>query len=185
MTFNEVASSRRSVRHFKDSGFSPDEIKSKINEIIAFVSENAPSWKNSQTHRYYVAVTDDKKEAVKNALAERNRPKCVNAVALIVSCFEKNVSGFSNTDGKASADNECGNEWGAYDLALGDSLLLLKARELGLDTLIMGLRDSSALRDSLCIPESQEVMAVISVGVREGDVVKPGRKPIEEILTIL
>ena len=184
MTLDEVASKRRSVRHFKDAGLSFDERKSKIEEIISFVSENAPSWKNSQTHRYYVALSDDKIASVTNALVERNRPKCTNAVALIVSCFEKNVSGFSKSEEKLVPDNECGNEWGAYDLGLSDSLLLLKARELGFDTLIMGLRDSAALKSALKIPESQEVMSVISVGMRSDEPVKPGRKTLEDILKI-
>lgn len=184
MTFTEIAESRRSVRHFNASGLSEADAKSKLTELVTFVSENAPSWKNSQTHRYYVAVSEDKKAAVKNGLSERNQPKCENAVALIVSCFEKDVAGFSDVEGKKVQDNECGNEWGSYDLGLSDSILTLKAREMGFDTLIMGLRDSEKLRESLSIPTNQEVMSVISVGVRIDEPKKPGRKPLEEICKI-
>lgn len=184
MTFTEIAESRRSVRHFNDSGLSEADAKSKLTELVTFVSENAPSWKNSQTHRYYVAVSEEKKAAVKNGLSERNQPKCENAVALIVSCFEKDVAGFSDVEGKKVQDNECGNEWGSYDLGLSDSILTLKAREMGFDTLIMGLRDSEKLRESLSIPTNQEVMSVISVGVRIDEPKKPGRKPLEEICKI-
>ena len=182
MTLDEVVSTRRSVRRFKDSGLTADEKKAKISSVIQFVSDNAPSWKNSQTHRYYAALSPEKLALVQNALSERNRSKCENAVALIVSCFEKNTSGFSKVDEKPVPDNECGNEWGAYDLGLSDSLLLLAARANGLDTLIMGLRDSSEIRKILGIPDSQEVMSVISVGVRESEPVKPPRKELSEIL---
>jgi len=187
MTLNEIAESRRSVRHFEASGLSEVEIKSKITEIVTFACENAPSWKNSQTHRYFVAISDEKKLTVKNALVERNQPKCENAIALIVTCFEKDNSGFSDVEGKKVADNECANEWGSYDLGLSDSLLLLKARELGLDTLIMGLRDSNKLREALEIPQNQEVMSVISVGIRskERELVKPNRKSFDEIVKVL
>lgn len=182
MNLNEIAEIRRSVRHYKKSGLSEAERKSKIQEILSFVSENAPSWKNSQTHRYYVALSEEKISQVKAALWERNQPKLENAVAVIVSCFEKDAAGFSDVEEKKVPDNECGNEWGAYDLGLSDSLLLLKARELGLDTLIMGLRDSEKLRGVLEIGNNQEVMAVISVGEREGEVLKPGRKSLDEIV---
>ncbi|MCR5724401.1 MAG: nitroreductase family protein [Treponema sp.] len=177
MEFDELAQTRRSVRHYKESGISQAEAKDTITEILDFVRVNAPSWKNSQTHRYYVALSAEKKQAVQEALHERNRAKCEHAIALVVSAFEKNTSGF--TEGKS--DNELGNEWGAYDLGLSDSLLLLKARAKGLDTLIMGLRDSVALRAALDIPESQEVAAVISVGIRDGEVARPGHKALEEI----
>lgn len=181
MTFTDIAQSRRSVRHYKDSGLSEAEAKAKIEEILTFVSENAPSWKNSQTHRYFVAISEEKKLAVRNTLWDRNQPKCDNAIALIVTCFEKDNAGFSDVEGKKVADNECGNEWGSYDLGLSDSLLLLKAREMGLDTLIMGLRNSDEIRKIFDIPQNIEVMSVISVGVREAEPKKPGRKELSEI----
>lgn len=181
MTLDEVAGMRRSVRHYADSALSADDVRAKLEEILGFVGESAPSWKNSQTHRYYVAVSAEKIAEVRDSLVERNRPKCDNAVALIVSAFVKDTSGFSDVDGKKVADNELGNCWGAYDLGLSDSLLLLKARDAGLDTLIMGLRDSAALRKSLCIPADEEVCAVISVGVRGGEAKKPPRKALSDI----
>lgn len=181
MDLNELASTRRSVRHYKNSGLSCDECRTKVEQILDFVRINAPSWKNSQTHRYYVALSTEKLSLVKAALSERNQPKCENAIALIVSAFEKDNAGFSDKDGVKVPDNELGNEWGAYDLGLSDSLLILKARELGLDTLIMGLRDASALRDVLGIPQSQEVGAVISVGIRDGAVAIPGHKELLDI----
>ncbi len=48
--------------------------------------------------------------------------------------------------------------------------LILKATELGLSTLIMGLRDGDKIRDMLSIPESETIVSVIAVG-------KPMRSP--------
>ncbi len=177
MDFNTVASTRRSVRHFKAGSITFEQAEGKLKEAIDFVRINAPSWKNSQTHRYYVALSDEKQKAVCEALSERNRPKCENAIALVVSAFEKNISGFT----KGTADNELGNEWGAYDLGLSDSLFILKIRELGLDSLIMGLRDAKEVRKVFDIPESQEIGAVISIGMRDGEVIAPPHKAMEEI----
>ena len=42
--------------------------------------------------------------------------------------------------------------------------LLLKAKDLGLDTLVMGIRDAGKLRELLSIGEDQDVAA----GIREG-----------------
>lgn len=97
---------------------------------------------------------------------------------LIITTFEKKRAGF---DREGNPENEIGDEWGAYDLGLQNQLLLLKARELGLDTLVMGIRDGEALRKELDIPESQEVVAVISLGYRDIDPDMPKRKNLEDI----
>lgn len=45
----------------------------------------------------------------------------------------------------------------------------------------MGIRDGEALRKELDIPESQEVVAVISLGYRDIDPDMPKRKNVEDI----
>ena len=77
--------------------------------------------------------------------------------------------------------NELGDGWGAYDLGLQNAYLVLKARELGYDTLIMGIRDEKKLREAFSIPDTQQVAAVLALGVREADPTAPQRKNIDEI----
>ena len=96
-----------------------------------------------------------------------------------MTAFEKNLSGF---DQEGNPENELGNEWGAYDLGLQNAYLILKAKELGLDTLIMGLRDEEALRKALDISKSQEVASVIALGYRESDVTAPKRKELDQVV---
>ena len=62
---------------------------------------------------------------------------------------------------------------------------MLKARELGYDTLIMGLRDVDKLVEIFEIPNDEAMMAVIALGKRKNDPEKPQRKTIDEILTIM
>ena len=176
MDFNELVASRRSIRAYKKDQPVDQET---IRQIIDFAKQ-APSWKNSQTARYYAVVTPEKLAEVRTkCLPEFNQKNCQDAPALIVTTFVKARSGF-NRDG--SPENEIGDEWGAYDLGLHNQLMILKARDLGLDTLIMGSRDGAALREQLSIPDTEEVVAVISLGYRDIDPDMPKRKATEDIL---
>lgn len=177
MEFMQLIQERRSIRAYR-----PDTAidRSLIEEMIT-AAQQAPTWKNSQTGRYYVVESPEKLAQVKeNCLPEFNRKNCENAPVLIVTAFEKTRSGF---DREGNPENELGDEWGAYDLGLQNMNLLLKARELGLDTLIMGIRDGEALRKELEIPRTQEVAAVIAVGYRDIEPNTPKRKELEKIAT--
>lgn len=175
MEFAELLESRRSVRSFKAGmTISEDQIKTIIDAAI-----QAPTWKNSQTGRYYVALSAEKMDFIKEqCLPSFNAKNCDNAVAIIITTYETKRSGFER-DG--SATNELGDKWGVYDLGLQNENLVLKAREIGYDTLIMGIRDISKLKDEFDIPQSQEIVSVISVGVRESNPEKPKRKTPDDI----
>ena len=61
-------------------------------------------------------------------------------------------------------------------------LLCAKAVELGVDTLIMGLRDASVVADFCGIPEDEQVMSIIAVGYRSESVSnKPPRKSVDDV----
>ncbi len=179
MEFGTLLSERRSIRAYKAN----TSIKKETIEEIIRAAGQAPSWKNSQTGRYYVIMSPEKLQEVKETcLPAFNQNSCLNAPILIVTAFEKDRSGFER-DGQPT--NELGNEWGAYDLGLQNENLILKARELGLDTLIMGIRDSDKLRKLLSIPDSQEVVSVISLGYRDINPEAPARKNLSDIAKFL
>ena len=171
--FDDVLATRRSIRDFDSS---KEVTEAQVREIIA-AAQDAPSWTNSQPSRYYVAISPDKADAVRELIGERNKQSTKGAPVFIVSTFVKGLSGFS----RGKIFNEIGDGWGAYDNGLGNAYLVLKARAMGFDTLIMGMRDSDALRALFGIPDGEEVMAVIALGHRAGDPVKPTRKPLDEI----
>ena len=60
--------------------------------------------------------------------------------------------------------------------------LILKAKELGYGTLIMGLRAGDKLREILSIPETETVMAVIAIGKAAEEPARPKRKDVEDIV---
>lgn len=174
MELDKIIESRRSIRSYTNQPVS----KGDLCKMITCAKE-APSWKNSQTARYHIAYSTDIVEELKQkGLAPFNAEKTKNAPVLIVTSFVKDRSGF-NKDKTPS--NELGNLWGAYDLGLQNENLILKARELGLDTLIMGIRDADQIRAILSIPDDEIIVSVIGVGYRNIDPDKPKRKEIDDI----
>lgn len=174
MDFNDVIKSRRSIRKYcADKSVTSEQIEKIIKSAIY-----APTWKNSQTARYYCAVEQDAIEKVRNCLPEFNQKNSKNS-ALIVTTFVHNRSGFK-PDGEPQ--NECENGWGYYDLGLANENLLLKATEMGLGTLVMGIRDGEALKTALDIPNEETVVAVIAVGYPNIEPEMPKRKELTDII---
>ena len=178
MEFSALLEERRSIRDYApDTSVSAEDIKKMI-----YAAQQAPSWKNSQSGRYYAVISKELAETLRTTcLPEFNRDRTVGAAGYIVTTFKSGNAGF-RPDGTET--DALGNGWGAYDLGLQNENLLLKARELGYDTLIMGLRDETRLREMLSIPDDEIMVAVIAVGKRASNPDKPKRRDIEEIVKI-
>lgn len=176
MNFDDVIHARRSIRTYDAN---KKVSRAQILELIK-AAQQAPSWKNSQTARYYAVSNSEKLVAVRQCLGGQNQIVTKDVNVLLVTTFVKNRSGFTR---EGMPENELGNGWGCYDLGLQNALLCLKATDMGLDTVILGLRDADALRKVLNIPETEDVGAVIAVGYRTADVPAPKRKEPEEIVT--
>ncbi len=175
MDFNEVIKSRRSIRKYC---FDKSVTREQITELIK-AAAYAPSWKNSQTARYYCATDSKSISKIRECLPEFNQNNSENAT-LIVTTFVHNRSGFK-PDGEPQ--NECENGWGYYDLGLANENMLLKATEMGLGTLVMGIRDGEALKTALDIPDEETVVSVIAVGYANIEPSMPKRKDIDDIIT--
>ena len=176
MEFQNLIESRRSVRKYADK----EVTREQIEEIIRAAQE-APSWKNQQTSKYYCVLSKEKREEIRTTcFPSFNEQRSLNA-ALIVTAYEKNNVGF---DDKGQPINELGNGWGCYDLGLQNMIFMLKARELGLDTLVMGIRDGQKLRAALNIPENEEIGAVLALGYADEEPKKPRRRELSDIAKI-
>lgn len=173
MELSKVIETRRSVREYINK---PVEVE-KLREIIKFAGL-APSWKNSQVSRYYVVTSEEKLAQVKLALSPYNQKNMTDAPALIVTSIVLNRSGYEK-DGTPT--NELGNGWGFYDCGLQSMNLLLKATELGLSTLVMGIRDNEKIKELLDIPDTEAVVSVIGVGYSEAEPLMPKRKEVDDI----
>lgn len=176
MEFQNLIESRRSVRKYADK----EVTREQIEEIIRAAQE-APSWKNQQTSKYYCVLSKEKREEIRTTcFPSFNEQRSLNA-ALIVTAYEKNNVGF---DDNGQPINELGNGWGCYDLGLQNMIFMLKARELGLDTLVMGIRDGQKLRAALNIPENEEIGAVLALGYADEEPKKPRRRELSDIAKI-
>lgn len=172
-SFDEVVATRRSVRSYDASkSISQEEMTTLLTAV-----QEAPSWANMEPSKYYVAMGGEKREALLNMIGG-NKERVINAPVLVVSTFERSRSGFF----RGQPANDAGELWGAYDNGLSNAYFILKAREMGFDTLIMGMRDADAIRDLFEIPESEIILAVISVGYRAEEPQRPERRPFEEIV---
>jgi nitroreductase len=172
-SFDEVLTSRRSVRNY-DATKKISE--AEVRELIKAV-QDAPSWANQQPTKYYVAISEEKLAAVQDMVGA-NKERIKNAPVLIVSTFERGKSGFF----QGNQTNEVGDGWGAYDNGLSDCYMILKARAMGFDTLIMGMRDADKLRELFSIPGDETIMAVIALGYRAEEPNRPERKPLDDIV---
>ena len=163
MEFLQILENRRSIRAYSEGiTVSREEIEQMIT-----AAQQAPSWKNSQTGRYYVALSEEAISEVRNnCLASFNYDRTLNAAAFVLMTFKSGISGFS-PDGLPT--DTLANGWGAYDLGLQNANFILRAFELGYDTLIMGLRDENKLRDLFDIPDEEIVVSLVAIGKRKAD----------------
>ena len=173
-TFDEIIRTRRSVRNYDPDKNVPREM---VEQLIAAAVE-APSWKNQQTSRYHIVVSPEMRERLKACLWSQNQMTVKDVPVLIVTTFVKGVVGFEKN---GTPSNELGDGWGIYDLGLQNALLLLKATDLGLDSIVLGLRDAEAIRTLLDIPQEEIVVSVIGIGCRSKDSNRPPRKQVSEI----
>ena len=171
--FNDVIASRRSVRSYDATKtITEPEVRTLLT-----LTQNAPSWANMQPSKYYVAISPEAVSAVQDMVGG-NKERILGAPVLIVSTFEKGKSGFF----RGQQTNELGDFWGAYDNGLSNAYLVLIARAMGFDTLIMGMRDADAIRGFFHIPGEEMVTAVIALGYRAEDPKTPVHRDLDEVV---
>ena len=177
MKFSELIEARRSVRKYAKATISKDEMAKIVEEAL-----NAPSWKNTETTRYYAAIGDDAKAKIwSEALPGFNVASSENAAALVAVTFVPGQSGYMGD----TPANELGEMWGAYDCGLASSYFILAAKNHGWDTLIMGIRDTAKVKAILGIPEKEILTSVIAVGKGAQPYFKNPRKPVAEVLKVV
>lgn len=153
MIVNEYIETRRSAMAFRPEHISIEDIK----QLLAAASL-APSAYNEQPWRFYISRRE--KEAgfnqILSALAEPNQLWAKNASVLIASAVETKLS-----------HNGADNYYALHDLGLATCCMLIQAQSMGLITHVMGGFNKNTLRSNLSIPDSQQIGAVIAIGLSD------------------
>ena len=103
MELQSALENRKSIRSYLSKDVEPEKLTALIE-----AASLAPSWKNSQTARYYVIHTPEKLEQIRATLPEFNRKNCEQAPALIITTVVLNRSGYERN---GEPTNELGNGW--------------------------------------------------------------------------
>ncbi len=175
MELQEAILKRRSVRKFTEEFVTDDELR-QIFEAVRW----SPSWANTQVWEFIVVRDKELIKKVTGTYSEHNPAgKCsLTASALIVACAKTGVSGCYGGKEATAIHN-----WYMFDLGMAVQTLCLKAHELGLGTVVVGLMDHEACKKILDVGEGYKVVAVIPIG-RPGLPPKEGpvRKDISEFV---
>lgn len=175
MELQEAILKRRSVRKFTDDVVTDEELK-QIFEAVRW----SPSWANTQTWEFIVVRDKDLIEKVTGTYSEKNpATKCsITASALIVACAKTGISGCYDGQEMTSIKN-----WEVFDLGIAVQTLCLKAHELGMGTVVVGLMNHEACEKILAVPEGHKVIAVIPIGKPATEPkAGPPRKSLSEIV---
>ncbi|HKL12690.1 MAG TPA: nitroreductase family protein [Halanaerobiales bacterium] len=147
MNVKETIEKRRSYR-----SLDPVDITDELIEDLAESAKLAPSCFNNQPWNY-VFVHDEKKlEEVFNTLSSGN--EWAKNASMVIGVFAK----------KEDDCNIKGREYYLFDTGLATSMLMLRARELGLVAHAIAGYSESKAKDVMSIPEEYRLITLVILG---------------------
>jgi nitroreductase len=176
MEIKECIEARRSMRKY-----TYEKIDKSVIEDIVKMGQLAPSWKNTQTPRYYVALSEDAIKSVQSHLPDFNSERTQGVGAYIVTTAKKGLSG---CDAEGNYFSHLGNGYECFDNGLAVENMILYAHSLGYSSLIMGLFDEASLREYLGVPDDEDIVVVIALGKKDKDPRVPPKEELNDILKV-
>ncbi len=176
MEFYDVIMTRRTVRKFTDEEI-PEETLVRIMETATQV----PSWKNTRTPRFTV-ITDRMligQIAAKATFGREHNMQIISgAPCLIIQSAVKNLAGFE-PDGTPST--VYGDGYTFFDAGIAAQNISLAAAAEGLGSVIMGIIDYDMIAMMTDLPENEEIITAIAVGVPESIPASPKKFAVDDI----
>ena len=168
---------RRSVRRFTEEKVDHETIE-KIIDLARF----APSWKNTQTARYYIVEDVDKirkigEEAVLGF--EGNQKTLAKAQQLLVLATVNKRCGYER-DGSFTTSKE--DRWEMFDAGIAAQTFCLAAHEFGIGTCILGVFDEQKVAEAISLPSTQAVSCMLPMGFPAENPAAPARKSVGELV---
>ena len=176
MELTKAIYERRSIRRYTEAEITVGEIEKLIG-----AAQMAPSWKNSQTARFFVAHSTEAKEKAIDALAEFNKRRAANASCIIICAVKKGISGYDE-DGNSAT--HLGHGFECFDNGLAVQNICLAAYDMGYGSLIMGLYDEQKMREAFEIPGDYALTSIVAIGKGSICPDAPIRLEMEEVLVI-
>lgn len=170
MEFDKVLSERFSVREYKDIPVEEEKIQAILNAVRL-----APTAKNSQPQKIYVAKTKEALEKV-----DLVTPNRFGAPVVIMVCGDKNKACILKSNGRNFLE---------VDVSIIQTYMMLKATDLGLGSCWIGRFSAEKMQEVFNIPENEVLYGILLVGY-EADGCVPGpmhgeRLDLNQIVTIL
>ncbi|MBF0396140.1 MAG: nitroreductase family protein [Desulfobacterales bacterium] len=168
----KVIKERRSIRNYEEKDVS-EELIMQILESVKW----APSWANTQC--WEIVVVRD--QEIKNKLKETIMPgnpgmkTLTTAPVVLAICGRLKESGFYSGNPTTKF-----GDWFMFDLGIVSQNISLKAHDLGLGTLIIGLFDHEKAKLALGVPDNNEIVALIPVGYPAKTPSAPKRREVKE-----
>ena len=145
MEFNKVLEARYSVRDYKQTPVEEDKIEAILNAVRL-----APTAKNSQPHKIFVAKTEE-------ALSKMDlvTPNRVGAPVTMLVCGDSEKACILKSNGRNFLE---------VDATIVQTYMMLKATELGLSTCWIGRFASEKVYEVFDIPKTYIPYGILLVG---------------------
>ena len=171
MNFMELAKKRFAVRQFSDEKVSEDLLKEILEAGMV-----APTAKNNQSQRVYVLQSE---EAIAT-LDQQTKCRYGAPTVLLVTYEESETWKNPLQEGSHS---------GVEDASIVATHMMLRAAELGVDSIWVNFFANTELERAFGLPESEHAVLLMPLGYRKENV-KPlptheASKPMEEIVKYL
>jgi nitroreductase len=170
----EAIKSRRSIRQYKDTPVTDEQLK-----VILEAVQWAPSWANTQCWEIIILKDASVKEKLAGTLSPGNPSidAVKNAPVVLVACAKKGKSGYY----KSTAITSKG-DWLMFDMGLAVQNMCLAAQSLGLGTVQIGAFNAENAEKVLAVPEDATVVVIVPLGVPAADSKAPKRREIDEFV---
>ena len=151
MDFLELAQSRYSVRKFKDTPISDDDLQKIIDAGMC-----APTARNRQPQRIYVIKSQEGLEKIRAC-----SPCTYGAPCVILFCYDK-VNGAM--DDPAPYEEVYRPRFGEVDTTIVMTHMMLEAWNLGIGSCEVGLFDIEKVKKLFDLPETEYPLLLLPIG---------------------
>ena len=177
MDFETCVKERRSVRRFTE-----EKVDHETIEKIIDLARYSPSWKNTQTARYYVIEDADMIRKIgEDAVLgfEGNQKTLAKAQQLVVVATVNKRCGYER-DGSYTTSKE--DRWEMFDAGIACQTFSLAAHSLGVGSVMMGIFDEQKIAEIIGLPEGQSVSCLLAIGYPKFTPDPVPRKEVADLL---